>query len=74
MKFHQAVKTGKTVKEKCRAIYEFLVELDTFNTINSWIDNFEINGLQSKVKEYEQVSEIVIDILDQAVEVIGDES
>ena len=68
------LKKGKTVKEKCRAIYELLVELDTFNTINSWIENFEVEGLQSKVKEYEQVPEIVIDILDQAVEVIGKES
>ena len=74
MKFHQAIKTGKTVKEKCRAIYEFLVELDTFNIINSWIENFEAKGMQSKVKEYDQVPAIVIDILDQAVEVIGDEA
>lgn len=74
IKFHQAVKAGKTVKKKCRAIYELLVELDTFNIINTWIENFERSGMQSKVKEYEQVSEIVIDILDQAVEVIGDEA
>jgi len=73
IRFHQLLKTGKIVKEKCRAIYEFLVEVDTFKNINSWIENFEVKGMQSKVKEYEQIPEIVIDILDQAVEVIGEE-
>ena len=35
--------------------------------------NFEEIGLEDKVKEYSQVESIVIDILDQAVDVIGEE-
>lgn len=74
IKFHSRIKGNKNVREICTAIYEFLVELDSFNSINSWINDFESHGMQSKVMEYQQVSEIVLDILDQAVDVIGEES
>lgn len=63
----------KSIKEICTAIYEFLVEIDVFTRIEEWIKVFDEKGLQSKVKEYEQVNEIVLDILDQAVEVMGEE-
>lgn len=72
MKFHKAIK-GKNVRGICIAIYEFLVDLDVINRIDEWVDNFEEIGMTSKVKEYEQVPSIVLGILDQAVEVIGEE-
>jgi ATP-dependent helicase/nuclease subunit B len=72
IKFHKAVK-NKNVKEICIAIYQFLVDLDAINRINQWIDNFEKLGMTTKVKEYEQVPEMVMEILEQAVEVIGEE-
>ena len=43
-----------------------------FQRIDEWIEKFEDIGLEDKVKEYSQVEEIVIDILDQAVDVMGD--
>ena len=72
MKFHKAIR-NKNIRGICIAIYEFLVDLDAINTINKWVDNFENIGMTSKVKEYEQVYSIVLGILDQAVEVIGEE-
>ena len=73
MKFHSKIKGNKNVREICTSIYEFLVDLDIFNTINLWITDFENKGIQNKVMEYQQVSDIVMDILDQAVDVIGEE-
>ena len=72
IKFHKEIK-NKKVRGICIAIYEFLVDLDVINRINEWVDNFEELGMIGKVKEYEQVPSIVLEILDQAVEVIGEE-
>lgn len=71
--FHNKITGNKTIREICTAIYEFLLKLDVFNTINNWINYFEENKIQDKVKEYEQIPSIVNEILDQAVSIIGDE-
>ncbi len=71
--FHNKIKGKHTVKEICTAIYEFLIELNIFSKIDQWIELFEQKGLESKVREYEQVESIVIDTLDQAVNVLGHE-
>lgn len=73
IKLHKNIEKSNNVRGICTALYEFLVELDCFNKIEQWVNNFEEKGLQDKVKEYEQVSEIVLDILDQAVEVMGED-
>ena len=73
IKLHSRIRGNKSVKAICTAIYEFLVELDCFNTIEEWISKFDEYGMQGKVMEYQQVSEIVIDILDQAVDVTGED-
>lgn len=73
IKLHSRIRGNKSVKAICTDIYEFLIELDCFNRIEEWISEFDEYGMQSKVMEYQQVSEIVIDILDQAVDVIGED-
>lgn len=73
IKLHSRIRGNKSVKAICTAIYEFLIELDCFNRIEEWISEFDEYGMQSKVMEYQQVSEIVIDILDQVVDVIGED-
>ncbi|NOW88720.1 helicase-exonuclease AddAB subunit AddB [Clostridium beijerinckii] len=73
MTFHNKINGKHKVKDICSAIYEFLVDVKVFDRINEWIKNFEELGLEDKVKEYSQVESIVIDILDQAVDVIGEE-
>ena len=73
MKFHKAISNKKTVRQICTATYELLVELNVFKRIDSWIEDFDANSMQSKIMEYEQVPAIVLDILDQAVEVIGED-
>ena len=70
---YNKIKGEKKVIEICTALYEFLVELDVFKVIELWLEEFDNNGLQDRIKEYNQVPAIVMDILDQAVEVLGDE-
>lgn len=73
MRFHKKIKGEKSVREICTAIYELLLELDVFNRIDEWIEVFSEEGLEGKIKEYEQVPSMVMEILDQAVDVIGDD-
>lgn len=72
MNFHNKIKGNHKVIHICKAIYDFFSEIDVFSRINEWIENFDNLGLENRVKEYKQVEEIVIDILDQAVDVMGD--
>lgn len=70
--FHNKIKGKHKVSHICKAIYEFLIHIHAFERINEWIEKFDEIGLEDKVKEYSQVEESVIDILDQAVDVMGD--
>ena len=70
--FHKNIKGKHKVSYICKAIYEFLIDIDAFSRIDQWIEKFDEIGLEDKVREYSQVEEIVIDILDQAVDVMGD--
>lgn len=73
LKFHKKISKETKVRDICKAIYEFLIDIDVLKRINEWIDKFEELGLESKVREYSQVEEFVVNILDQAVDVMGDE-
>lgn len=73
MIFHKKINGKHTVKDICKSIYEFLLDIEAFQRIDSWIEKFEEVNLEDKVKEYSQVESIVIDTLDQAVDVIGEE-
>ena len=71
--FHKKISKNTKVIDICKAIYEFLIDIDVLKRINDWIDKFEELGLEDKVREYSQVEEFVVNILDQAVDVMGDE-
>lgn len=73
IKLHNNIKGKKTVRDIATKLYEFLDELDVFKTLEKWLDEFNELGLQDKIKEYIQVPEMVMEILDQLVEVLGDE-
>ena len=69
---YNKIKVDVTVRKYCTALYEFLLEINAFETMDKWLDNFNDKGMQDKIKEYTQVPSIVMDMLDQAVEVLGD--
>ena len=69
---YNKIKGDVTVRKYCTALYEFLLEINAFETMDKWLDDFNNKGMQDKIKEYTQVPAIVMDMLDQAVEVLGD--
>ena len=73
IKLYNKIKGNTTVIKYCTALYEFLLEINAFETMDSWLEEFNRLGMQDKIKEYTQVPSIVMDMLDQAVEVLGDE-
>ena len=73
MNFHSNINSSKNVKDICTHIYYFLEELNVFERIDTWIEEFHSKGMEDKVKEYDQIPAIVVDILEQAVEVMGDD-
>ena len=73
IKLYNKIKGNTTVIKYCTALYEFLLEINAFETMDSWLEKFNRLGMQDKIKEYTQVPSIVMDMLDQAVKVLGDE-
>ena len=63
----------KTIKELCQYVYEFLLDINIPSTIESLILRFKEKGELEIANQYSQVWDIVIDILDQMVEIMGDE-
>lgn len=66
-------KQNKTVREICTYVYEFLLDINIEETLENLINNFNEKGDLEIAKEYSQVWQIVVDILDQMVELMGDE-
>lgn len=72
MNLYNKIKGDVTVRKYCTALYEFLLEINAFETMDKWLEDFNEKGLQDKIKEYTQVPSIVMDMLDQAVEILGE--
>lgn len=66
-------KKSKTVREICTYVYEFLLDINMEETLENLINNFTEKGDLEIANEYSQVWQIVVDILDQMVELMGDE-
>lgn len=64
----------KTAGEICAALYEFLLAIDAPAQMESAIQEFRANGELSLANEYVQVWNIVMDVLDQTVEVMGEDT
>lgn len=73
IRLHKNINKNNSVKEIAINLYEFLVELNVFKTLENWLEEFNELGYQDKIKEYIQVPEMVMAILDQLVDVLGDE-
>lgn len=73
MELHKQLNGKKNLRQLAIGLYNFLVKLKVFDTMEAWLDEFNEIGLQDKIKEYSQVPAIVMEILDQAVDVIGEE-
>jgi ATP-dependent helicase/nuclease subunit B len=70
----QSIIKGKTkIKTICTAIYEFLNEIQVPERIEEWIEGFKKEGDFARGSEYSQILKIMMQVLDQMVEVLGEE-
>ncbi len=60
--------------EFCESLYDFLCVLNVPQKIEDRIGNFRERGNLVRANEYSQVWNIVMEVLDQTVEVMGDET
>lgn len=72
--FNKQCKGKKTLKEFATILYEFLdSKLDIMDTLDKYVDYFKENDMAIEAKEYSEVRDIFIDVLEQAVDVLGNE-
>ncbi|EJO5349236.1 helicase-exonuclease AddAB subunit AddB [Clostridium botulinum] len=69
----KSLKSKDTAKGLCEGLYEFLCNIDLQDKIQNIIENFKTQGEVEKASEYNQIWNIVMEVLDQIVEVIGEE-
>jgi len=70
----EAKLTGKkSLAAMCRAHYEYLVDIGVQARLEEWIDKMNSQGQFEVVRENTQIWNIVLDIFDQIVEILGDQ-
>ncbi|MCB2293994.1 helicase-exonuclease AddAB subunit AddB [Clostridium algoriphilum] len=65
---------GKTTTKICTTLFEFLETINVYKTLEKWIETFKSQGEQELVTEYSKIWNLVMELLDQMVEVIGNET
>lgn len=73
MRLSRRLKKADTGRKLCEAIYLYLEELDIPAKLENWKMAAEEKGNLVKMREHEQVWNAVIDLLDQYVEILGEE-
>ncbi|ERI94809.1 ATP-dependent nuclease subunit B [Clostridiales bacterium oral taxon 876 str. F0540] len=69
----ERIKGKNSVRNISEALYEFLVEIKAYERVEYWVEGFKKEKELDKANEYSQVWNLVIELLDQLVEVLGDE-
>lgn len=72
-KLQGTVKGKKTIREVCTGIYEFLNEIHAGEKVEQWVEAFKKESELDRANEYSQVWNVVIELLDQLVEILGEE-
>jgi len=71
--FYKKFSKSKNIKEACGTVYDFLVEMKLSQKIQKLIEKFKQEKEFDTANQYAQVWDIVVDVLDQMVEVMGEE-
>ena len=72
--FRKKTRGRKKASEICGALYDFLLSTGVPGRIESSIEQFRKSGKLSLANEYSQVWNTVMEVFDQTVEVMGDET
>ncbi|WP_445486600.1 helicase-exonuclease AddAB subunit AddB [Niallia sp. 03133] len=67
------LKRAKSGRSKCEALYLFLEELEVPEKLERWKNELEQKGDLVKASEHDQAWNSVVDLLDQFVEILGEE-
>ncbi|MFX0549425.1 PD-(D/E)XK nuclease family protein [Hathewaya histolytica] len=67
------IRGRKTGSKLCIELFNFLEELKVREKIELWIRDFELNGDVELLNEYSKIWNLVMELLDQVVEVLGEE-
>ncbi|WP_042455193.1 helicase-exonuclease AddAB subunit AddB [Neobacillus dielmonensis] len=73
LRLSRRLKKADNGRKLCEAVYLFLEELDIPAKLEKWKLAAEAEGSLVKAREHEQVWNAVIDLLDQYVEILGEE-
>jgi ATP-dependent helicase/nuclease subunit B len=71
IELNQKLKGKNTTIKICTALFEFLESINVYKTLEGWIETFKANGKQAEVTEYSKIWNLVMELLDQMVEVLG---
>jgi ATP-dependent helicase/nuclease subunit B len=73
-KLHQGLKGKKNALEQCEALYQFLCDIEAPQRIEQLVTAFKEEKQLNLANEYGQIWNILMDVLDQIVEVMKEES
>jgi ATP-dependent helicase/nuclease subunit B len=73
IRFQENFRAAATVKEKASALFELLLDTGVGERLEIWKKEAIQKGVPEKARENDQVYDGVIDLLDQLVEVMGEE-
>ena len=74
LEFRKKTKGRKKASEFCSALYDFLCSIGVPERIENSIEGFRRSGNLNLANEYSQVWNIAMEVFDQTVEVMGDET
>ncbi len=72
--FDEAFRAATTVREKATVLYQWLEQLGVNHVLQQWQAELDASGEIEQAREQEQVWQAVIHLLDEMVEMIGDEA
>lgn len=74
LRLQRDVRKAKTARDRCEALFLYLEALEVPEKIEKWRNRAEEEGRLEEAREHDQVWSAVIDLLDQMVEMVGDET
>ncbi|WP_042121436.1 PD-(D/E)XK nuclease family protein [Paenibacillus senegalensis] len=72
-RFEQAFQKAETVRERAEALYQLLVDVQAPERLAQWNKECAEQGRPEKAREHSQMWDLIVDLLDQLVEMMGDE-
>lgn len=74
LKFRERTKGRTKAREICTALFDFLCEIHIPETMEELVEQFKTSGELALANEYSKVWNIIMEVLDQIVEAMGEDS